>query len=87
MGGVLGMLPTVETDVVEIVGPRQVRFERETLVLEGMGPREVGAETIYSAVSPGTKSAMAREEMPQTEMVDSRLSPLSAKMLPSKRSI
>lgn len=51
------MLPTVETDVVEIVGPRQVRFERETLVLEGMGPREVGAETIYSAVSPGTELA------------------------------
>ena len=51
------MLPTVETDVVEIDGPREVRFERETLVLEGMGPREVGAETIYSAVSPGTELA------------------------------
>jgi len=51
------MLPTVETDVVEIAGPREVRFERETLVLEGMGPREVGAETIYSAVSPGTELA------------------------------
>jgi threonine dehydrogenase-like Zn-dependent dehydrogenase len=51
------MLPTVETNVVEIAGPREIRFEQETLVLEGMGPREIAAETLYTAVSPGSEMA------------------------------
>lgn len=51
------MLPTVETDVVQIAGPREVEFEQETLVLEGMGPKEVAAETLFSAVSPGSEAA------------------------------
>ncbi len=51
------MLPTVDTDVAIITGPRELQFEQETLVLEGMGPREVGAETLYTAVSPGSELA------------------------------
>jgi threonine dehydrogenase-like Zn-dependent dehydrogenase len=49
------MLPTVETEVAEIVGPRELHFEQEMLVLEGMGSYEVAAETLYSAVSPGSE--------------------------------
>ena len=51
------MLKTVTTRVAQIVGPREVVFDRETLVLEGMGPREVAAETLYTAISPGSELA------------------------------
>ncbi len=51
------MRPTVEANVVQIVGPREVRIESETLILEGIGQREVAAETLYTAISPGTEVA------------------------------
>ena len=51
------MRPTVETNVVQIAGPRRVRIESETLILEGLGQREVAAETLYTAISPGTEIA------------------------------
>ena len=51
------MRPTVETSVVQIAGPREVRIESETLILEGIGQREVAAETLYTAISPGTELA------------------------------
>ena len=52
------MRPTVETNVVQIAGPREVRIESETLILEGIGQREVAAETLYTAISPGTELAV-----------------------------
>ena len=51
------MRPTVEANVVQIVGPRQVQIESEMLILEGIGLREVAAETLYTAISPGTELA------------------------------
>lgn len=51
------MRPTVEARVVRIDGPRELRFDHEVLVLEGLGQREVAAETLYSAISPGTELA------------------------------
>ncbi len=51
------MLKTVETNVAHIETAGKVGFEQETLVLEGLGHHEVGAETLYSAISPGTELA------------------------------
>lgn len=51
------MRPTVDSRVAEVSGPRQIEFREETLVLEGLGGREVACETLYSAISPGTELA------------------------------
>lgn len=51
------MLRTVETNVAQIETPGRVDFDHETLVFEGLGHHEVGAATLYSAVSPGTELA------------------------------
>lgn len=51
------MNPTVESHVIEVVGPGQVEFRDETLVLEGLGGREIACETLYTAISPGTELA------------------------------
>ncbi len=52
------MATVVETRVARIEAPCQVRFERETLVLEGLGQHEVAAETLYTAISPGSELAV-----------------------------
>lgn len=52
------MARAVQTQVARIVAPKQVQFGSETLVLEGLGPREVAAETLYTAISPGSELAV-----------------------------
>lgn len=51
------MEPTVEAAVIELAGEGELRVREETLVLEGLGRREVACESLYTAISPGTELA------------------------------
>ena len=48
---------SVDARVVHVVEPRRLEVRRETLVLEGLGFREIAAQTLYTALSPGTELA------------------------------
>ena len=58
------MLRTVETNVAQVESAGSVVFDHETLVREGLGHDEVAAETLYTAISPGTELAAVQGLQP-----------------------
>ena len=50
-------MASVESSVIEIAEAGRLSVRHETLILQGLGGREVAAETLYSAISPGTEIA------------------------------
>ncbi|MGV3757274.1 MAG: zinc-dependent alcohol dehydrogenase [Verrucomicrobiota bacterium] len=58
------MSTTITAQIARLLGPRQLVFEEQVLVAENLGPQEVLAETICSAISPGTELAAYLGEPP-----------------------
>lgn len=58
------MSTTITSKIARLLGPRQLVFEEQMLDAENLGPQEVLAETICSAISPGTELAAYLGEPP-----------------------
>lgn len=58
------MSTTITSKIARLLGPKQLVFEEQVLNAENLGPQEVLAETICSAISPGTELAAYLGEPP-----------------------
>lgn len=58
------MSTTITAQIARLLGPRQLVFQEQVLVADNLGPQEVLAETICSAISPGTELAAYLGEPP-----------------------
>lgn len=58
------MSTTITAKIARLLGPKQLVFEEQVLNAENLGPQEVLAETICSAISPGTELAAYQGEPP-----------------------
>ncbi|HEY1170937.1 MAG TPA: zinc-binding alcohol dehydrogenase [Verrucomicrobiae bacterium] len=58
------MSTTITAKVARLLGPRQLVFEEQVLAADKLGPQEVLAETICSAISPGTELSAYLGEPP-----------------------
>lgn len=62
------MSQVLKSQVVVLEGPGQLVFQQEDLDLAGLQPGQVAAETLYSAISPGTEMAAYRGDPPLRPM-------------------
>jgi threonine dehydrogenase-like Zn-dependent dehydrogenase len=58
----------LESEIVELLGPRSLHVRRESLDLSALKPGDIAGRTIVSAVSPGTETAAYRGDAPLRPM-------------------
>jgi threonine dehydrogenase-like Zn-dependent dehydrogenase len=58
----------IEARIVELKGPRKLVFETKTLDLSTLKDGEIAAETLFSAISPGTEVAAYKGDPPLRPM-------------------
>lgn len=61
-------MTVLESEIVELLGPRDLHVRSESLDLSSLQPDEIAARTVISAVSPGTETAAYRGDPPLRPM-------------------